>query len=229
MTHDSARLSALVDGELDHAERDRVLAHLAQCEECRAIVESERRVRALLGGLADSPAVRPSEDFLRGLIGLGAGGDGAPGTPGADARPVGDPSGGIRSTAPEASGRVVAPAGRAAAGPSRRPMRAVPFSEPPLRRRPGRYGDRPGAMVRPASRRRRRVIVGVAGVASAVGMTAALAFALGGTTNQPPVVDIAPPLEQFSVEHAGTVSEYPLWDPGTLSDPFGQLPGVGGQ
>ena len=35
MSHLGDRLSALVDGELDGAERDRAYAHLAGCEQCR--------------------------------------------------------------------------------------------------------------------------------------------------------------------------------------------------
>jgi hypothetical protein len=46
-------LSALVDGELDHSTRDRVLVHLAHCAKCRADAEAERQVKALLSGLAD--------------------------------------------------------------------------------------------------------------------------------------------------------------------------------
>jgi len=35
MTHLGDRLSALIDGELDGAERDRAHAHLAGCQQCR--------------------------------------------------------------------------------------------------------------------------------------------------------------------------------------------------
>jgi anti-sigma factor RsiW len=49
--HLGDQLSALVDGELDGAERDRVHAHLARCEPCRAEVadlrELKRRLRTL--------------------------------------------------------------------------------------------------------------------------------------------------------------------------------------
>jgi len=84
VNHPRARLSALVDGELDHDDRDRVLAHLTQCDECRAIVEAERRVKALLGGMSE-PA--PSEDFLAALSGMAASADtGARGERSADAR-----------------------------------------------------------------------------------------------------------------------------------------------
>lgn len=55
MTHLGDRLSALVDGELSHDERDRVLAHLTRCAACRELVESERAVKARLVGLAPPP------------------------------------------------------------------------------------------------------------------------------------------------------------------------------
>jgi anti-sigma factor RsiW len=48
MSHLGDRASALVDGELSHAERDRALAHLADCADCRAEVESERQLKATI-------------------------------------------------------------------------------------------------------------------------------------------------------------------------------------
>src|SRR6266576_773112 len=53
MTHLGEQVSALVDGELDHDARDRALAHLTGCAECRAEVDAERRAKARLGQLAD--------------------------------------------------------------------------------------------------------------------------------------------------------------------------------
>lgn len=55
MSHLGDRLSAVVDGELGHAERDLVLAHLARCDSCRELVEVERAVKARLVGLAPPP------------------------------------------------------------------------------------------------------------------------------------------------------------------------------
>lgn len=58
MTHLGRRLSALIDGELDGAERDRVLVHLARCEPCRgeavALRTLKRRMSALGEAAADS-------------------------------------------------------------------------------------------------------------------------------------------------------------------------------
>ena len=48
--------AALVDGELDHAARERAYRHLAGCPECRAEVEAQRRAKAALSGLLPAPA-----------------------------------------------------------------------------------------------------------------------------------------------------------------------------
>src|SRR5260370_28884476 len=54
MSHLGDRLSALVDGELDGAERDRAHAHLARCEQCRTEAAELRalkqKLRALMTG-----------------------------------------------------------------------------------------------------------------------------------------------------------------------------------
>ena len=47
-SHLGAAMSALLDGELDHAHREQVLAHLAHCLPCRAEVEAQRRFKAAL-------------------------------------------------------------------------------------------------------------------------------------------------------------------------------------
>ncbi len=72
MTHLGDRLSALVDGELDGAERDKATAHLARCEQCRseaaALRDLKRQLRSLAAG---SPAVAAHEaDMLRRLMSL---------------------------------------------------------------------------------------------------------------------------------------------------------------
>src|SRR5215472_2913079 len=62
MNHLGHRLSALMDGELDHDERDRVLVHLARCEPCRgeaiALRTLKRRMNALGEAAADSALTR---------------------------------------------------------------------------------------------------------------------------------------------------------------------------
>ncbi|MER7174942.1 SAV_2336 N-terminal domain-related protein [Streptomyces mesophilus] len=66
--HLGDQLAALLDGELNHAARERVLAHLATCAQCRAEVDAQRRLKATLTGAA--PATTPSETFLARLHGL---------------------------------------------------------------------------------------------------------------------------------------------------------------
>jgi len=51
MTHLGDRLSALVDGELDGAERDRAYAHLASCEQCRTEAAELRALKQKLSTL----------------------------------------------------------------------------------------------------------------------------------------------------------------------------------
>lgn len=51
MSHLGERVSALVDGELNHTERDRALAHLAFCADCRHEVESMRALKSRLRSL----------------------------------------------------------------------------------------------------------------------------------------------------------------------------------
>ncbi|MFF5724093.1 anti-sigma factor family protein [[Kitasatospora] papulosa] len=80
--HLGDRLAALVDGELKHDARERVLAHLATCARCKAEADSQRRLKS---AFATSAAPSPSEGFLARLQGLPGGGDGGP-----DGRRFGD-------------------------------------------------------------------------------------------------------------------------------------------
>ncbi|MEU1432456.1 zf-HC2 domain-containing protein [Streptomyces sp. NPDC005786] len=83
--HLGDRLAALVDGELKHDARDRVLAHLATCTKCKAEAAAQRRLKSVF---AQSAPPSPSEGFLARLQGL-------PGGPGGDddsrGRSLGDP------------------------------------------------------------------------------------------------------------------------------------------
>ncbi|MEW2546124.1 zf-HC2 domain-containing protein [Streptomyces sp. NPDC047002] len=84
--HLGDRLAALVDGELDHDERERVLAHLATCARCKADADCQRRLKNVFAEVAPPP---PSAGFLARLQSLPAGrpqppddADGGPGAPG---------------------------------------------------------------------------------------------------------------------------------------------------
>ena len=109
MNHLGARVSALVDGQLGHSERDRALAHVAHCATCREAVDAERTVKTLL---ASSAVPTPSPDLLASLHGLAE--PGGPVSP----RPRSMPLGPVVPTLP--------PPGRGpfgARGDSRRPAK----------------------------------------------------------------------------------------------------------
>ncbi|MER7173112.1 anti-sigma factor family protein [Streptomyces mesophilus] len=65
--HLGDRLAALVDGELGHDTRERVLAHLATCAKCKAEADAQRRLKTFFAEVAPPP---PSESFLARLQGL---------------------------------------------------------------------------------------------------------------------------------------------------------------
>ncbi|WP_079048869.1 zf-HC2 domain-containing protein, partial [Streptomyces puniciscabiei] len=70
--HLGDRLSALVDGELGHESRERVLAHLATCARCKAEADAQRRLKSVFAEAAPPP---PSASLLARLQGLPGGGD----------------------------------------------------------------------------------------------------------------------------------------------------------
>ncbi|WP_452745429.1 zf-HC2 domain-containing protein [Streptomyces filamentosus] len=88
--HLGDRLAALVDGELGHDTRERVLAHLATCARCKAEADAQR---ALKNVFASSGAPQPSEGFLARLQGL----PGGPGDPGRSPLEQLLESGGVKS------------------------------------------------------------------------------------------------------------------------------------
>lgn len=67
--HPLDKLSAAVDGELDHDSRDRVLSHLVCCDSCRAEVDAQRRLKAQMSAL-ETP--EPSTDLMQRLMGVPA-------------------------------------------------------------------------------------------------------------------------------------------------------------
>src|SRR5262245_53058156 len=67
MSHLGARISALVDGELGHAARDRALAHIAHCSRCRAELDAERSVKDRTTRAFAPP---PSAELLASLLSL---------------------------------------------------------------------------------------------------------------------------------------------------------------
>lgn len=65
--HLGDRLAALVDGELGHDSRDRVLSHLATCRRCKAEADAQRQLKNVFSATAPPP---PSDGFLARLQGL---------------------------------------------------------------------------------------------------------------------------------------------------------------
>jgi len=72
MSHLGDRLSALVDGELDGAERDRAYSHLASCEQCRTEAAELRALKQKLRKLvSDAPAEAAMTRRLIAMTGPG--------------------------------------------------------------------------------------------------------------------------------------------------------------
>ncbi|MBA9003864.1 anti-sigma factor family protein [Thermomonospora cellulosilytica] len=185
------RLTALVDGELDHEERDRALAHLAGCDRCREEADTLRRIKDRLRALAAPPADPagapdlPDDDFLRRLMALGA-------PPDAGAAP---PPG-------DGPGPYALPPLR----PSPVPSRAV--MPRPRDTRPAGRVDRRGAAAVAVRRRipRRYLAAGAAAVVLGLGSASYLAGAAPGE-GQPPVI---PAFDRLEVEHSLTNGVLPM-------------------
>ncbi|GGU42260.1 membrane protein [Streptomyces albospinus] len=75
--HLGDRLAALVDGELGHDARERVLAHLATCGKCKAEADAQRRLKSVF---AQTAPPGPSEGLLARLQQLPGGDASGPGS-----------------------------------------------------------------------------------------------------------------------------------------------------
>jgi hypothetical protein len=196
VSHLNEQLSALVDGELTGTELDRVNAHLAACEQCRAEAAALRLLKRELRNLA---ATRPSEELTSRLL-LMAG----PGGPVQSRRPGGLPP-------PRPAFRTYP--GRPGPGPGRAYFAERAFTPrpaPPVTLRPG-----PHSPADPWSRRKRGryLAVGALSFVVTVGIGAA-ALALGGS-NLPAGTRMTPQMELYSIAHAitGTI---PMVEPGKI-------------
>jgi anti-sigma factor RsiW len=69
VSHLGQRLSALIDGELSHTQRERVLAHLANCEPCRCEAAALRVLKQRMHALGEATANTALTDRL---VALGA-------------------------------------------------------------------------------------------------------------------------------------------------------------
>ncbi|QES56490.1 hypothetical protein DEJ51_21825 [Streptomyces venezuelae] len=87
--HLGDRLAALVDGELKHDARDRVLAHLATCARCKAEADAQRRLKTMFVESAPPPLSAGLLARLQGLPGGGLDDPQGPSGPGRSAGPAG--------------------------------------------------------------------------------------------------------------------------------------------
>ncbi len=207
MSHLGDRLSALVDGELSHDERDRLHAHLAACKECRAEAAALRALKRRVGALGDTPM---DAHLVARLFALAEPGEPVP----------------TRSRAFHGSGAprpalLMYPDTPVAGRRSRAP------AHPPTRRRVDRGGATQGGRTlrRGAGlAAHRRATYVVASVASLVVVgVAGLSFVVGGGQGAPGP-RITPPVEMFTVEHSVTTGEVPFANPAATFVPAPATP-----
>ena len=79
MSHLGQRLSALIDGELSGAERDRVLAHVARCEGCRREAAALRALKKRMHSLGEAMADTALTARLMAMAASGEARDAHPG------------------------------------------------------------------------------------------------------------------------------------------------------
>ncbi|WTW95235.1 zf-HC2 domain-containing protein [Streptomycetaceae bacterium NBC_01309] len=185
MNHPEDKLAAYVDGELGHDAREKVLAHLAQCADCRVEAEEQRRVKALL---AKSSEPGPSADLMARLLAMGEGGFGGPAGPVAEDELIPPPR--VRGSVQPVSRKPGAARPRGGTGP-----------------RSGRPNSAP-ARVRPPVGRR-RLTFAAAGAFSMMAMALSSAVIAQGPASGSSGRPAAPVVERNLVEQAGTVGVAP--------------------
>jgi anti-sigma factor RsiW len=198
------RLTALVDGELDHDERDRALAHLAVCGACRQEADTMRRLKGRLRALASPPQDpagapdQPDDDFLSRLRALGQQ------QPGRIDPPGPPPAGGAGSWPADPGAR---------RAPQLRGLSPVPVRPAVVRPRHrsaftgGRAPVHVGAAAVPIRRRIPRRYLAVGAAAMVLGLGTA-SYAAGGMTDQPP--SVVPAFDRLEAEHALTNGVIPM-------------------
>ena len=70
MTHLGQRLSALIDGELESSERERVLVHMTKCGSCRDEVAALRTIKRRMNALGEAAAGAGLTGLTGRLMGL---------------------------------------------------------------------------------------------------------------------------------------------------------------
>ena len=206
MSHLGDRLSALVDGELSHGERDRLHVHLAACVECRAEAAALRALKRRVGELGE--AVMDAR-LLERLFALAE-----PGEPIPERRRV-FPGAARPRPALFIYSDIYIPGGqeRGIQASASAPAKGGPANGGPANGGRARAGRAPRGPARPARRSgSRRAHYVVAGVVSCVVGIGGLSFVVGGGSG-PQGPRINPPVEMFTVEHSVTTGEMPFANP----------------
>lgn len=188
--HLGDRAAALVDGDLVGPERDSSLAHVAGCDACRAEVEGQRAMHAVLRRL---PALEPDGALMAALLGMdhpgqyppGTGSPGQPPSESAEADPGGPIS--VRPEGPAVGSR----------RPSSRGRRAS------ARPRSGVRGRRPSVGATGRHRAGAFALGAMSVIAAALG--SAVAVGGGATTTPAPVLGGPSPAVTVSAVSRGHV------------------------
>ncbi len=188
MSHLGDRLSALVDGELSAAERDRAHAHLAGCAACRAEANQLRALKKRMRGLGELP---PDDALTQRLIAIAE--PGPPVPPRRRARRMNGPASRSRPGFRTAPGAGVGPSAGVPAGAG--------AGVAPASRRPGR-------VLRTGHRRPRRRYLALGVVSFVFAGLSVTAFTMGGD-QQTPGPRITPQVQLYSVQHAITTGQVP--------------------
>lgn len=184
MSHLNEQLSALVDSELTGTELDRVNAHLAACEPCRAEAAALRVLKRELRSLATT---RPTDDLTRRLLAMAGPGGPVPPRRQWDGLPRPRP---VFRAYPD------------------RPGSRSSFADRPAGRRPGPHSPADAWARR---RRGRSLAWGALSFVVSVGLGAA-ALSIGGVDLSLGSRN-TPQMELNSIEHAFVSGSIPLFGP----------------
>jgi anti-sigma factor RsiW len=197
MSHLGDLLSALVDGELGGADRDRTSAHLARCAQCRDEAAALRELKAELRSLGADPLDQAGSDtaMTQRLLAISA--------LAADTGPT--------SLIRQRRQRIV---------PRPAAVRTPQGPQGPK----GPAGPGRAAPPRLSKRNRRFLVVGAMSIVVTLGTAA---FSVGGGADTAPGPRITPQFELYSEEHAITTGQVPLTGQPAESGPSSVLEPTG--
>jgi anti-sigma factor RsiW len=190
MSHLGDLLSALVDGELDGAERDRVSAHLARCTQCHGEAAALRELKQQLRSLAADPQ-HAGDAMTRRLLAV------------SELAASAGPSGLVRQRRHRTVSGAYGKTGAYGKGGTSRPGQG------------GLAAARPAGAGGPGRSKRHRRYLVVGAMSIMVGLSTA-AFSVGGT-DPGTGPGINPPVQLYSEEHAITTGEVPFTEPSARS------------